>query len=369
MASKQRKEAFDPSTQCVYDADAIQLVIPGYIPRPTQVPFGTEVQGRYFDGYPQIVKGDSGVPDAEYAVRKEKDLMATMRDGTRLAVDVYRPDIEGRKFPAILAYGIWGKDAQEAIEWNADKPQSYYESPFWDGTMEAGNFMYTVPRGYVHVIPDPRGTGNSEGAYPTQESVHSPDDIHDLIEWIARQPWCDGRVGMMGPSSFSLSQAVIAQSETPPHLVAIRPDELPYWWNDGFHGIFDTLMYHIEFGRHGNDSTLPRPNRPVAKPVPKAMELMPPELLEQRIREILDHPDIKYNTKWYSGIRYPMKSPNFFDLMLDAFHPMPLESQAHRIKLPMYVGTPWAVRLYIGGTFHVFENAGTLPENKKLRLC
>jgi hypothetical protein len=356
------------TTVSVYQPDEIQLLVPGYKPEPSPVPFGSKVDGVYFDGYPQIIKDPAKEPQAAYKVRKQKNLMAPMRDGVRLAVDIYQPDVDGGKFPALLAYGIWGKDAQEAIEWNADKPQDYYNSPFWDGTMEAGNFMYTVPRGYVHVIPDARGAGNSEGAYATQESVHSPNDIHDLIEWIAAQPWCNGKVGMMGPSSFSLSQAVVASGERPPHLVAIHPDELPYFWNDSFHGIFDTLMYHIEFGRHGNDSTLPRPNRELAKPLPKSIQLMPKDLLEERVQEVLAHPDIKYNTKWYSGIRYPMKSPHFFDIMLDSFHPMPMESKAHNINLPMYVGTPWAVRLYIWGTFHVFEKAST-PEDQKKLIC
>lgn len=60
-----------------------------------------------------------------------------MRDGVRLALDIYRPEVEGQKFPALLAFDLWGKDAQEAIGWLADKPQKYYHSPFWDGNMEA----------------------------------------------------------------------------------------------------------------------------------------------------------------------------------------------------------------------------------------
>ena len=63
--------------------------------------------------------------------------------------------------------------------------------------MEAGNYMFTVPRGYIHVIPEPRGIGNSEGDSRYSEWI--PDDIYDIIEWIAIQPWCTGKVGMMGP--------------------------------------------------------------------------------------------------------------------------------------------------------------------------
>ena len=63
--------------------------------------------------------------------------------------------------------------------------------------MEAGNYMYTVPRGYAHVIPEPRGIGNSEGVNLFFETYHHPDDIYDIIEWIAAQPWCTGKVGVV----------------------------------------------------------------------------------------------------------------------------------------------------------------------------
>ena len=85
--------------------------------------------------------------------------------------------------------------------------------------------MYTVPRGYVHVIPDPRGMGNSEG-YGTQGAYAAGQagDIYDVIEWIAAQPWSNGKVGMMGPSAYSMSQAAVAPLR-PPHLTAIHMDE------------------------------------------------------------------------------------------------------------------------------------------------
>lgn len=357
-----------PTVVQVFREDENRLIIPGSEPKASPVPWGTDVEGVYFDGYPQLIKDPALESGPVFDVARDKDVPVALRDGVRILVDVYRPDVEGAeaKFPAILAYGIWGKDAQEAIEWNADKPQPYLTSPFWDGSMEAGNFMYTVPRGFVHVIADPRGTGGSEGAYPTQESVHSPDDIHDLIEWIAAQPWCNGKVGMMGPSSFSQSQGVAASANPPKELVAIHPDELPWWANDNFHGIFDALFYHIEFGRHGNDSTLPRPHRELAKPAPKAFTELEPEVLAERVEALLANPDIRFNTKWYSGLRYPMKSPHFFDTILDTYYPTPVVDPSPNISVPMYLGTPWGVRLYAWGTFHVWREAATPADQKKL---
>jgi predicted acyl esterase len=233
--------------------------------------------------------------------------------------------------------------------------------------MEAGDYTYTVPRGFAHVIPEPRGIGASEGVYTNQERIYNPKDIRDIIEWIAAQPWCNGRVGMMGPSSYSRSQLFMAASdELPPHLVAIHPDEFPNSADSYFHGIFDTLPYHIHFGRHGNDSTAPPSNRAMPPHAPRMLGLLPKDVLDKRLEEALNHPDIKYNTKWYSSLKYPMKSPETFDALLDSFHPAPVKPFVHKVKAPMYLGTPWCIRLYIMSTFEAFEVAGTPREHKKL---
>ena len=345
-----------------YSGDSVKVRVQGHVPSPSPVPYGTDVEGVYFDGYPQIVKEEGSRPI--HKIKVEKDIMVAMRDGVRIAVDVYRPDVEEGKFPAILAWGIWGKDLQEAVGWLKEEPQPYYDSPFWDGTLEAGDYTYTVPRGYIHVIPDPRGVGNSEGYAGVLERGHDPNDIYDTIEWIATLPWCDGNVGMMGPSSYSISQLAIAENP-PPHLKAIHPDEAIRFEGDHFHGIFDTLRYHILFGRHGNDSAFVTPNYPYMQPPPRMLSL-PKEELQARLQEALNHPDIKYNSKWYSYLKYPMKDPATFDLLLYSFHPRPLPSNLDRITLPMYIGTPWVTRLYIWGTFEAYEQVSTPKENKKL---
>ena len=94
-----------------------------------------------------------------YGVRTEKDVSITMRDRIRLAADVYRPDAKG-KFPALLAYGPYGKELQTLV---LTFPPQARPSPLWDGCIEAGDTNFIVPRGYAHVIVDTRGTGKSEG--------------------------------------------------------------------------------------------------------------------------------------------------------------------------------------------------------------
>jgi putative CocE/NonD family hydrolase len=353
--------------QNTYSGDAIRYNIKDYSPSPQTIPHGANVEGVLFDGYPQIVKKESSAPT--YKVKKEKDVMVPMRDGVHIAADVYRPDTEGEKFPALLAFGLWGKDAQEAIGWLADKRQKYYYSPFWDGNMEAMNYNYTVPRGYAHVIPDPRGIGNSEG-YGTFGMW----DIYDTVEWIAAQPWCNGKVGMMGPSSYSICQ-IQAGLMKPPHLIALRPDENPAGSGEYFKGIYDLLVYHIFMGRHGNDSAFPAPNYDYT-PLPPAMLSRPD--IEDRLKEALNHPDIKYNSKWYSYLKYPRKFPFFFDNLLSSFHPRPEPdnffdrdlqvADLDKITLPMYQGAPWITRFYIFATLDAWEKAGTPHKDRKLIL-
>ena len=116
-----------------------------------------------------------------------RDVMVPMRDGKHLCVDIYRPDIDGA-FPALLAIAPHNKEYQtpefaEAVQW----AQPAW-SRMWFGGAEGGDTDFLVRRGYVHVCGNVRGTGKSEGG-------GSPEwDMYDLIEWIARQPWCDDTI-------------------------------------------------------------------------------------------------------------------------------------------------------------------------------
>ena len=88
---------------------------------------------------------------------------------------------------------------------------------------EAPDPSYWCSQGYAIVNPDPRGAYRSGGdimVYNHQEGR----DGHDVIEWVASQPWCNGKVGMAGNSWLATAQWFIA-SECPPHLAAIAPWE------------------------------------------------------------------------------------------------------------------------------------------------
>ncbi len=144
----------------------------------------------------------------EYKLKLEKDVYVTMRDGVRVAVDVYRPDAPG-KFPALYASSPYQKN----LVYLPQLPQIHMR--------ETNDIEWFVSRGYCYVHADIRGCGVSEGLWQFHGEKER-DDHYDLIEWIARQPWCTGRVGMIGESYYAWTQWAAAATQ-PPHLVTIVP--------------------------------------------------------------------------------------------------------------------------------------------------
>jgi putative CocE/NonD family hydrolase len=142
----------------------------------------------------------------EHEIRTEQDARVPMRDGVELLADVLRPATAGR-FPALIAFSPYPRQMQ-----NSGVPM---------GFVEAGASDFFVPRGYAHVLVNARGTSGSGGTF-TFLDAQERQDLYDVIEWAAAQPWCDGNVGMVGISYFAMAQ-VAAASERPPHLRAIFP--------------------------------------------------------------------------------------------------------------------------------------------------
>lgn len=146
-------------------------------------------------------------------IKCDVNVQAPMRDGVKLAMNVYRPEKEG-KYPVILSISPYIKEIQ-------------HMPPHLSHYIEAGATGTIVPRGYVHVIASIRGTGFSQGQYGFMDATEQQDG-YDLIEWIAKQPWCDGNVGMYGDSYFAVIQYLWA-AQQPPSLKCIAPYD---GWSD-----------------------------------------------------------------------------------------------------------------------------------------
>ena len=138
------------------------------------------------------------------------------RDGAWIAADVIRSP-GGDPAPAIVTLTPYGKD----VFWLERYPDHGVDvSPYavWE-TPDPG---WWVPRGYACVRADSRGIGNSPGRLILSRT--DTEDYYDLIEWVATQPWCNGRVALLGISFYAIVQWKVAALR-PPHLAAIVPWE------------------------------------------------------------------------------------------------------------------------------------------------
>lgn len=153
----------------------------------------------------------------DYGMIVEKDVKIPLRDGGYLYADIFRPDIATEKFPAIANITVYNKDKL----WIPPSDLEEEANPYMN--WEAANPLWWVPRGYVCVRIDSRGTGKSPGrCEPSsyQESV----DFYDCIEWLAKQEWCSGNLGTLGISYHAACQWRLANLN-PPSLKAIIPWE------------------------------------------------------------------------------------------------------------------------------------------------
>jgi len=161
----------------------------------------------------------------------DNDVAVTTRDGTVLRLNVYRPSGDG-PFPVLMCAHPYRKDNlpkrkrsgrfslpfQQRVLRQPSRPR-FSSLTGW----EAPDPTWWTAQGFVVLNCDLRGAGRSEGVgsiFSDQEG----EDVYDLIEWAAAQPWSTGAVGMIGVSYLAISQWKAA-SLRPPHLRAIVPWE------------------------------------------------------------------------------------------------------------------------------------------------
>gem|GEM_PF-1743552 len=157
-----------------------------------------------------------------YAVTVEKGVRTSLRDGSTLVADVYRPAASGR-YPVIL------------------QRTCYDRSEFGDADGE-----FYASRGYVYVTQNVRGRGGSDGPFEPEE--HEAEDGYDSVKWCAGQPWSDGRVGMMGASynGFCCWMAAKTKPQWLKTMVSVvpmagAPDGSP--WEGGTQYVGSTLEW------------------------------------------------------------------------------------------------------------------------------
>src|SRR4051812_12669540 len=132
---------------------------------------------------------------AQYdALQVQQNFMMPMRDGARMATDIYRPARNGTavdgRFPVLLHRTPYDKTGQKAIA------------------------EYFAQHGYVVAVQDIRGRYKSEGKFLKVQPLDATDG-YDAVEWMAKQPYSTGAVGMWGTSFAAHMQAGAAQYHPP----------------------------------------------------------------------------------------------------------------------------------------------------------
>ncbi|MEM6415951.1 MAG: CocE/NonD family hydrolase [Pseudomonadota bacterium] len=208
----------DPAQQEPQNKDADPSVVMGARP---DTPVKVSEFGRY-EGYSKPI----------YDEYIRSSVYVPMRDAVKVAIDIYRPAIDGvavdTPLPVILIYsrylrarklpdgsvnGIMGNippgEVGGELKWSIEESQ-------------LGN-PYLMSHGYIIARAESRGTGASMGIYPGEYSVKEAEDGHDLIEWLGSQSFSNGNVGMAGGSYAGSTQYSVLRHAPPKPLKAIFP--------------------------------------------------------------------------------------------------------------------------------------------------
>lgn len=246
-----------------------------------------------------------------YTIKNDWDQTFTLRDGVRLMLDVYRPQMPGERFPALVSFSPYTRQLQRE------------NNPY--GQNEAGISDFWVPHGYAHVIVDVRGSNESEGTW-ARYTEDEQRDFGEVVEWVARQPWCNGRVGMTGCSYFSVSQNLTA-AQQPRGLAAIFPyDALTDNYRDSTYsgGIpYDGFARHW-FGNMTSLNSASGRNPNFSK-------------MQEYFRTVL-------------GMKYPLDGPYYWERST--------WTKFDRIQTPSYYGCHWTFyNLHLRGAFHAYMDS------------
>ncbi len=242
-----------------------------------------------------------------------EEMRIPMRDGINLGAIVYRPDQEG-KFPAIVYRTPYGIDDYD----------SYAEFP-----------LKAAKQGYAVFLVDVRGRLRSEGnfeAYRTEKK-----DGYDVIEWVALQIFCNGKVGTYGGSYPGIVQWQ-AMSEAPPHLAAAAPEMTPigshhfmYYGGAFSHPWIDWFTPYIiaDKRKRAHDTSGPWDDEQATEEWEKSDRRQ-----WYNYRPLLDLPLLKkYAPEYYEWLKHPDASPwwNFLNM----------ENDFSKFKNPVFLESGW----------------------------
>ncbi|MFS0724413.1 CocE/NonD family hydrolase [Paenibacillus sp. 1P07SE] len=264
-------------------------------------------------------------------VNVERKAACRMRDGITLYADIYRPAAAGA-YPVLLMRQPYGRMLASTVT---------YAHPVW-----------YVGQGYIVVIQDVRGRGESEGSFTP--FIQEIDDGYDTVEWAAALPGSTGKVGMYGFSYQGTTQWAAAAAR-PPHLTAIAPAMCAA---DLYHGMF------YPHGRFAVGSFLPWAFQLARDEARRAGDgateqlcsqlMRHPETLVSELPLLREHPVLaKYFPFYYEWCGHPRYDEYWADRNL---LPRALEEPLPALHIGGWFDN------YLGGTLQTYAALQDLPE-------
>ncbi|MEX5260003.1 CocE/NonD family hydrolase [Kocuria sp. CPCC 205263] len=293
--------------------------------------------------------------EARYRTLTERNVPIAVADGVELLADVHRPDADG-PFPVLVAASPYPRQIQ-----NVGAPM---------GFIEAGQTEFFVPRGYVHVIVNVRGTNGSGGQWTLFDETERQ-DLHAVIEWAAAQPWSSGDVGVIGISYFAMAQLAAAVTR-PPHLRAIFPVavssnlyDLVYPGGVLNHRFIEGWITAVGIAATRSDELL---RGPLVKGL---REILARPRVHARLAHLNGESALATIQKFIRG-SYPHEP---WDQIWEDFtvtHPVrdtfwaqrDLTDLLERIRIPVYLGCDWDnVPVHLPSTFDTWARLQDIPED------
>ncbi|MBC7927741.1 MAG: CocE/NonD family hydrolase [Bryobacteraceae bacterium] len=257
------------------------------------------------------------------AIGVEDFVEIPMRDGVKLAANVFLPEKQQRSATLLI------------------------RTPYNKGTYLVGSYKVFLESGYSIVVQDVRGRYSSGGVF--RPLVQEKNDGDDTLNWISRQPWSTGKVGMLGGSYLGIVQWQAALSQNP-HLIAIFPvvsgsDE----YRDRYYSRGGALKLGHRLSWIADNLKLPWPFRPDFQ---EYVRHVPLRTADRRAtgraidswQEALDHPSL--DSYWRNRSTFDhldkIQVPafivggwydNYVESDLDAFISLSRRSSAHRIVI------------------------------------
>ena len=281
----------------------------------------------------------------QYNIIDERNVAIPVRAGFDIDCDIFRPDSGGR-FPAILCLFPFHKEDQtRPIMPVAVCPELV--------SIEGGDYNFYVRRGYAQVFANVRGTGRSGGLFD-HLGDGTTEDIYDVIEWLAQQPWCDGQVATFGTSYFAMTAKRVAELK-PPSLKTIFA---PFGVTDQYrHAIYHGGIFAFVFHQFWLKSLS---NLRVRK---EYRNQTGQNAFDEQIENALQDPEINIHPELVHVLKNPDEGGNMLivEYVLNYLDTELYREKAVRfdvdVEIPGYFGGCWAMHsLHLPGDFQSFEN-------------